>query len=162
MAETEEPLDPPKARSPWLLAFVVGLIGAALGGAGSFVAISRAPQGTGVASEAVIDSGEKASFSERVHSLDPFVVNVSGEAYPRYVKVTLAFEMDSPESKAELEERIAKVRDLTILMLSAKRLSDIENFEGKALLKDDLRERVNGILEKGRVESVLFTEFVVQ
>jgi len=162
MSEAEEPVEAPKARSPWLLAFVVGLVGAALGGGGAFVAISKAPPAAAVASEATANTEEKANFSERVHSLDPFVVNVSGEAYPRYVKVTLAFEMSSPEAKAELEERIAKVRDLTILMLSAKRLSDIENFEGKSLLKDDLRERVNGILEEGRVESVLFTEFVVQ
>ena len=34
--------------------------------------------------------------------------------------------------------------------------------EGKALLKDDLRERLNALLDKGEVQSVMFTEFVVQ
>ena len=46
--------------------------------------------------------------------------------------------------------------------MSSKRLSDLEGFEGKALLKDDLRERVNSVLPSGEVQSVLFTEFVVQ
>jgi len=155
----EEANEEPKPKSPWMLAFAVGLAGALVGGGVAFIAISKAPSGGGqVVEEEVVT----ATFSERVHSLDPFVVNVSGEAYPRYVKLSLAFEMNSPEAKEELVERIAQIRDLTILMLSTKRLSDIEDFEGKALLKDDLRERINAVLEDGKVESVLFTEFVVQ
>ena len=62
----------------------------------------------------------------------------------------------------EIEARVAQVRDTTILLLSSKRLSDITDFEGKALLKDDLRERVNALLDQGQVRSVMFTEFVVQ
>ncbi len=50
----------------------------------------------------------------------------------------------------------------TLLLLSSKRLSDVTEFEGRALLKDDLRERINGIVGEGKVASVLFTEFVVQ
>ena len=61
-----------------------------------------------------------------------------------------------------MEERVTQVRDSAILLLSSKRLSDVSDFEGKALLKDDLQDRVNSLLEIGRVESVLFTEFVVQ
>ncbi len=153
-----------KKGSPWLLAFAVGILGALVGGGGAFIAVSRTQQAqeANAASEPTSATEPTASFAERVHSLEPFVVNVSGEGYPRYVKLQLAFELDSPEARAELEERIAKVRDLTILLLSSKRLSDIEDFEGKALLKDDLRERVNAVLKTGTVESVLFTEFVVQ
>jgi flagellar basal body-associated protein FliL len=48
------------------------------------------------------------------------------------------------------------------VLLSSKQLSDITDFEGKALLKEDILERVNDLLETGDVKSVLFTEFVVQ
>ena len=51
---------------------------------------------------------------------------------------------------------------MTILLLASKRLSELSDFEGKALLKEDLRERVGGLLEFGTVDSVMFTEFVVQ
>ena len=108
------------------------------------------------------DGPPSAPFSERVFAIDPFVVNVTGEGYPRYLKVAIAFEMDTPESREEIEARVAQVRDVTILLLSSKQLSEITAFEGKALLKDDLMLRVNGLLDAGRVESVLFTEFVVQ
>ena len=162
--ESEETTEEVKAKPPFLMAFVVGLLGAAIGGGGAFVAISQMPppQAAPVEEEVEEEEVPEVSFAERVHALDPFVVNVSGEGYPRYVKLSLAFELDSPEAKEELEGHIAKIRDLTILLLSSKRLADIEDFEGKALLKDDLRERVNAVLSKGNVESVLFTEFVVQ
>jgi len=37
-----------------------------------------------------------------------------------------------------------------------------ESRKGKALLKEDILERVNDVLDTGSVRSVLFTEFVVQ
>lgn len=152
-----------KKSSPLLLALIVGITGMALGGGGVFFALSKGigPAAGGEQASAA-ETAEPVGFDERVHKLDPFVVNVSGEGYPRYVKLQLAFELDTPIAREELEERIAQVRDLTILLLSSKRLSDIDGFEGKALLKDDLRDRVNAILTRGKVESVLFTEFVIQ
>jgi len=166
---------PAPAKKPWLMIGLVALIGVLGGGAGTvFLLPKSAPSaaeaghGAGAAHESG-DGGEQGeegggggSFADRVVQLDPFVVNVSAEGYPRYLKVQVAFEMNAPEAKADLEERVAQVRDLTILLLSSKRLADLEDFEGKALLKDDLREQVNALLSKGRVESVLFTEFVVQ
>ena len=38
---------------------------------------------------------------------------------------------------------------MTILLLSSKRLSELADFEGKALLKEDLRERVGGLARGG-------------
>jgi flagellar basal body-associated protein FliL len=118
-----------------------------------------APEGGGHAAEPSEPTG---SFADRVLQLDPFVVNVTGETYPRYLKVQVAFETASPAGKALLEERVAPIRDLTISLLSSKRLADVTDFEGKALLKDDLRHQVNELLGKEQVEAVLFTEFVVQ
>lgn len=103
-----------------------------------------------------------AAFTDRIVQFEPFVVNVSGESYPRYLKLQVVFEMSSVEAKTKLEERMAQVRDLTISLLSSKRLADITDFEGKALLKDDLRTQVDELLGRDSVESVLFTEFVVQ
>jgi len=163
-AENEEGQEEKKGGS-LMLATIVGLLGIILGGGGVFAALSMGmgpqPAATQPPANQEVEA-EPVSFDERVLSLDPFVVNVSGEGYPRYVKLQLAFELDSPEGRAELEGRVAQVRDLTILLLSSKRLADIDGFEGKALLKDDLRERVNAVLTKGHVESVLFTEFVIQ
>lgn len=162
--QKDAPQEETKKGSPLILAMIVGVLGIVLGGGGVYFLL---PKGMGAAPAAGGDGAveevlEPVDFNERVHSLEPFVVNVSGEGYPRYVKLQLAFELDSPAALAEFEGRVAQVRDLTILLLSSKRLTDIDGFEGKALLKDDLRDRVNAILTRGSVESVLFTEFVIQ
>ncbi len=148
----------------WLIPAVALLVVAAASAGGTFFMLkSQAPPPAESAEEdAPASMEERAPFSERVFSIDPFVVNVTGEGYPRYLKVAVAFEMDSPEAREEIEARVAQVRDSTILLLSSKQLSEITAFEGKALLKDDLMLRVNGLLTTGRVDSVLFTEFVVQ
>lgn len=156
-----------KAGKPWLLIIVAALVALGIGAGGTFFMLSgNEPTANGP--EVASGDGEQEpiepdiEFKERVFSLDPFVVNVTGEGYPRYLKMQVAFEMNTSEGKLEIESRVAQVRDTTILLLSSKRLSDISDFEGKALLKDDLRDRVNSLLKNGRVESVLFTEFVVQ
>lgn len=161
--KSEEEVAAP-AGKPWLLILVAALVAMGLGAGGTFFLLGSKPE------PAEVSAGDEAAepiepdleFKDRVFKLDPFVVNVTGEGYPRYLKMQVAFEMDTPEARLEIESRVAQVRDTTILLLSSKRLTDISDFEGKALLKDDLRERVNSTLKSGRVESVLFTEFVVQ
>ena len=168
MAEEEETEtteeEAPKAGKPWLLIILAAVVASLLGAGGTYFALGGNEPPPPVEGEEVADEPIEpdVEFQERVFKLDPFVVNVSGEGYPRYLKMQVAFEMDTPEAKLEIESRVAQVRDTTILLLSSKRLADISDFEGKALLKDDLRERVNSTLKTGRVESVLFTEFVVQ
>ena len=60
------------------------------------------------------------------------------------------------------QHRAPQIRDTILTLVSSKQLADVVDFEGKALLKDDLRDRVNHFLTGGRVKSVLITEFVVQ
>jgi flagellar basal body-associated protein FliL len=148
----------------WLIPAAALLLVAAVSAGGTFFMLkSQAPPPPAdLAEDEPVAAEDRAPFSERIFSIDPFVVNVTGEGYPRYLKVAVAFEMDTPEAREEIETRVAQVRDTTILLLSSKQLSEISAFEGKALLKDDLMLRVNGLLDTGRVDSVLFTEFVVQ
>lgn len=101
-------------------------------------------------------------FRDRLYTLEPLVVNVTGDGYNRFLKLKVELEGDDSGLKDELDARLPQVRDALIVLLSSKQLSDITDFEGKALLKEDILERVNDVLETGMVKSVLFTEFVVQ
>ncbi len=101
-------------------------------------------------------------FKERLYGLEPFVVNVTGDGYNRFLKLRVELEASDSQLKEEIDARLPQVRDALIVLLSSKQLSDITDFEGKALLKEDILERVNDLLETGKVRSILFTEFVVQ
>jgi flagellar FliL protein len=148
-----------------VVVLLVALLCLGLGAGGAFLLLGSGGGGE-AAAEAEVAEAEPANpaegLAERSVALEPFVVNVTGDGYPRYLKLKIELEADAPAAREEIEARLAHIRDTIILLLSSKRLEDIGDFEGKALLKDDLRDRINGLLESGEVRSVLFTEFVVQ
>lgn len=152
---------------------VAALISLGLGAGGAFFfASTQMPPPAPVAE---VDEGEAAmekaaaaqkkqseDFKDRLYSLEPLVVNVTGDGYNRFLKLRVELETADSSIKEELDARLPQVRDALIVLLSSKQLSDITDFEGKALLKEDILERVNDLIESGSVRSILFTEFVVQ
>ncbi|MFQ5506981.1 MAG: flagellar basal body-associated protein FliL [Planctomycetota bacterium] len=111
---------------------------------------------------AATDADSAANFQQRLLSLEPVVVNIAGNGFGRFLKVSVELETDSVATREELEIRLPQLKDAIITLMSSKRIADISDFEGKVLLKEDLRDRINQILASGSVDSVLFTEFVVQ
>jgi flagellar FliL protein len=159
-------------KSGILMIAAAALVSLCVGAGGAFFFLgshAEAPAGP-VVSEAEAmaaaegDSHKQASdsYKERLFALEPLVVNVTGDGYNRFLKLRVELEAGDVGLKTEIEARLPQVRDALIVLLSSKQLSDITDFEGKALLKEDILERVNDLLESGDVKSVLFTEFVVQ
>jgi flagellar FliL protein len=112
--------------------------------------------------EAAVPAETADEYKARLLQLEPIVANIEGDGYTRLLKMTVVLECESADARGEAEGRMAQIRDSTLTLVSSRRLVDLIDFDGKALLKDDLRDRVNQILTAGRVESVLLTEFVVQ
>jgi flagellar FliL protein len=159
----------PAARAIRSGATWLGLLAAFAGGAGAGWAGGRmaATRESGAATAGAAtppgeEAGADAALRERMLPLDPFVVNLLDQDAARYLKVRVELEAESPALRSELESRLPQVRDGVISVLSARDVADVTSFEGKTLLKQDIQERVNGLLRGGRVRSVLFTEFVVQ
>lgn len=97
-----------------------------------------------------------------VVNLEPFVVNLIDNAGTRYLKVTVNLEVSSSKVTAEIEAIKPRVRDAIIVLLSSKSYEDIGSIQGKYQLRDEVATRVNQFLKKGSVNSVYFTEFVIQ
>lgn len=163
-------------KSGMAMIIAAALISLGMGAGGAFFfASSQVPSAAPPTSMAPVDTAAQAEadtaasnrrstedFKERLYGLDPFVVNVTGDGYNRFLKLRIELETNNVSIKEELDARLPQVRDALIVLLSSKQLSDITDFEGKALLKEDILERVNDLLETGDVRSILFTEFVVQ
>lgn len=147
---------------------LTALVAAVLGGGVSAVVSGKLGVAREGGTEAPVESQQPtaadnaASFQERLFSLDPIVVNVSGKGYARFLKVKIELECESPAVRDEVEARLPQVRDAVLTLVSSRPLADISDFEGKTLLKQSLRERIDQILTGGSIRSVLFTEFVVQ
>lgn len=153
---------------PILLILIIALVAIGIGVGAGFVLFNEEPAAeAGEAStedeaENASDDDSAETFSDRLLQLQPIVVNIDGDGYTRLLKLSLAFECSSPAARNEAEERMLQIKDAVLTLVSSKRLADVADFEGKALLKDDLRDRVNHLLNTGEVDSVLITEFVVQ
>ena len=66
------------------------------------------------------------------------------------------------EFNKQLAHQEPLIDDAIIALLSSKTTSDIASPEGKAVLKQEIRESLNNILGGERVVNVYFTQFVIQ
>ncbi len=94
--------------------------------------------------------------------LEPFVVNLDDVSVAKYLKVTVAIEIDKPEAEAELMEKKLVARDQILVFLSSLKVGDTVGIEGKASIKEGIINRLNNILVKGNVKNIYFKDFVVQ
>ncbi|MCX5724593.1 MAG: flagellar basal body-associated FliL family protein [Nitrospirae bacterium] len=94
--------------------------------------------------------------------MEPFIINLADVQEVRYLKITIKLEVESQEASLQLAGRNAQMRDLILVLLSSKDSAAIRTTQGKFQLRDEITQRVNGLLSKPAVRTVYFTDFVVQ
>jgi flagellar protein FliL len=94
--------------------------------------------------------------------LDPFIVNLADVPDVRYLKLTVKLEVDNDAVSADLSARVPQVRDAVLVLLSSKDVNAVRTTQGKFQLRDEITQRINGLLSKPGVRSAYFTDFVVQ
>lgn len=107
-------------------------------------------------------AGGAAVPSANIFSLEPFIVNIYDGQELRYLKVKVELEMTAPAIKAEIEGKLAPIRDSVLILLSAKTLQDVQDVQGKNTLKDEILGAINKNIPPGKIAKVYFTDFVVQ
>lgn len=95
-------------------------------------------------------------------SLDTFIVNIMDDDESRYLKAAITVELNTPEAAMEITERMAQVKDAVLLLVGNKTFGELQDMQGKIQLRAELINRINGILLKGKVKRIYFTDFVVQ
>ena len=149
-----------------LLFATLGLVLAGGGGAGAWWWFHRAEaaapaDGHGPATEAeALDPSDSG-----VLVMDPFLVNLSDQDAPRFLRATLRLvvaDREHAEHLAEDEVAKARVRSAILELLTTQKSTDLVTPEGKAALKKGIVGATGAILTEAKVVDVLFSEFVVQ
>lgn len=172
---------PVKAAGPVLpvkLLIIVGLLALVLGTGSAIVAVKLlggGSKGSEIAEEHGRDASAKAeaeSHAGEKHAqpskpgvmfdLDPFIVNLADQPEIRYLKIVVKLEVESEAVAADLSARVAQVRDTVLVLLSSKDVNSVRTSQGKFQLRDEITQRVNGLLPKPGVRAAYFTDFVVQ
>jgi flagellar FliL protein len=160
----EQPAEPKKGGKLKLI--IILLVVLALLGGGGFAAwkffLQPKPEES-ADGNATDDKAAKAkeAVPPEVVNLEPFVVNLADPMGRRYLKVTMDVEVE-PGVSAELNAALPKAKDSLLLLLSSKTFSEISTMDQKIELKNEIMERLNQIVGKGKVKNIYFTEFVIQ
>lgn len=147
---------PGVSRIKLVILFAVVLIGAV-----AFVAVKK-PFGAAPAKQ---PEQKPTSFV----ALGEFLVNLSDGDALRFLKTEITVEIEGMSSgeggehgDSDEDPQTARMRDVTVIVLSDATFDDLQASGGKERLKEQLRTAITEELEDAQVRSVLFTSFVMQ
>ena len=175
-AEEKAPAAPAGIPIKMVIIIVGGVLVLALGGAFAMMkmmggASADKNQAEGVAEKAPAhgaaedkSGGEHGAVADAgaIADLDPFIVNLADSPEIRYLKVTMKVEADNSGTVEQIKARTPQIRDAILVLLTSLDSATARSPQGKHKLRDDITERINGLLPKKSVKSTYFTEFVIQ
>jgi len=105
----------------------------------------------------------RAELQERplVYTMDQFNTNLSGVPR-RLIRVEMNLEMLDAEGFEEIIVSGAQAKDTVVRLLNSKSFGEVESVQGKLHLKSEIIAQLNGLLERGVVKDIYFSDFVVQ
>ncbi len=78
------------------------------------------------------------------------------------IRISFKVQTDNKKAKEELEKRDFQVKNIIIEELSEKNADELQDKEGKQSLQDDLKTKINSLMQEGKVEKVYITESLLQ
>ncbi|MAD42731.1 MAG: flagellar basal body protein FliL [Arcobacter sp.] len=157
-----------------LIALVVILLLAVAGGAYFLYSQGMfSPKDAGVNQEMVKkeEAGDsKETFKANIDDLVLNITNAKGKE--KLMKLSFAVKSVEPTIAAIIEEYRAEVIDVVINQISARSSEELLTVGGKALLKEELLEEINSIINEvtsnnedvkaNNIKQILFTTFVIK
>jgi flagellar FliL protein len=150
----------PPAKGRGKLLIVAGAVVVLAGGGAAVWRLGLLSHGA--PAEAKEDAKDEKPAVGALLPLDPFIANLADEDGKRYLKATLQVEFFASQVPPEFNARMPQMRDLLLTLFTNKLFSEIRTPQGKALLRDEIINRMNRTLNKDMVKAVYFTEFIVQ
>jgi len=97
-----------------------------------------------------------------VMELEPFLLNLADRDEHRFLKVSIKLELDRPEEETDYPNKIPAIRDALLVLLSSKESQLLRTVNGKRRIREEIMIRVNGVMNKGKILHVFFTDFIKQ
>ena len=90
------------------------------------------------------------------------IVNPAGTNGTRFLLTTVGLEVPTAEIKQELEQKEVQTRDILNTILTNKGLEELTTPHYKETLRNEIIEKINSNLKKGKVSNVYFSKFIIQ
>ncbi|EWG11964.1 flagellar basal body-associated protein FliL [Cytobacillus firmus] len=79
-----------------------------------------------------------------------------------YIRISFKIQTENKKAKEELQKRDFQVKNLIIQELSEMKSEDIQGKEGQIKLQEDLKTKINGLMQEGKIVQVYITESLLQ
>jgi len=100
------------------------------------------------------------------HNLDPFTVNLAEENGDHYLQVSIVFQVADEKAVDQVKTYLPVIRNRILLLLSAKRPSELSTAEGKQKLVEELvgaaRASIPGTAPDRGITGAFLGAFVIQ
>ena len=146
---------PKKSNKKMMLIIIIAVVAVALAAGGFFLV----PKFLGGSKE---KKEESKSEEGAMFSLEPFVVNLSDQGGPKFLKVSIQLELAGAALMEKAKQKSPQLRDAIITLLTSKSSESLLPPEGKLQLKDEINARMNQVLGANTVKNVYLTDFVMQ
>lgn len=187
--EVEVAVAPPKKKGKWLLVAVIGIVGLALGGGGTFLLVRKQPQ-------AVSDDGAEATVREvtKKKKVDPgappvfykfdkaFTVKLQTEQQEAYLQTEVQLKLLDSTGLDLMKQFEPELKHRITLSLMNSKASSLASAAGVQRLANELRDLTNKVISPAAeadnpsaakepaeiaapgapVQSVLFSTFIIQ
>ena len=148
------------SRKPWILIVSIALV--VVAGSTAFLALPFT-KGIRTAFWTSLHQSPKKEQVKATLPLEPFLVNLADTGENRFVKTTFHLGLaEEPKEENKGGVAIAAIRDSIISLLSSKKAEQILTPEGKDMLRQEIRSRVNAVSPKTKVLEVYIVDFVIQ
>lgn len=124
--------------------------------------------GHGAAGAAPAAGGEHGGEAKPVeeegilYQLDPFTANLArGEGPARFIRLTIVLKFNKDAKKEEVDAKKPQISDAIISMLNSKKPEDLLKTEGKAFLKEEIRNSINSFMVDGQVLDIYYVAFQI-
>lgn len=149
-----------------LILLPVLLIPAAVGGFiaySQYVSLAQAAVSNGIE----IGIVQKPKGSEPIEygqfaMINDLLINPRDSGGKRFLVLSLGVETKSADVIAELAEKEIVVRDAILQMLSEHTSDELSSIELRESLKIGLIDRLNSLLQKGEIDRLYFTQYLLQ
>ncbi|WP_436375792.1 flagellar basal body-associated protein FliL [Cytobacillus sp. BC1816] len=136
-----------------LMIMLMMLVAITLVGAIALVIVMKF-SGDGETKEPTIDDVLEASVD-----IPQITANLASDDY---IRISFKIQTENKKAKEELQKRDFQVKNLIIQELSEMKAEDIQGKEGQIKLQEDLKTKINGLMQEGKIVQVYITESLLQ
>ena len=108
------------------------------------------------------EQSSPAELNQNIYMLNDLVINPAASNGSRYVAMSIGLGVTEEKALEELQNREIQVRDAVNMLLSQKTLSKFIDIKERGALKQEILETINDKMVDYKVESIYFTEYVIQ